>query len=392
MTLVVYTTIVSPHILPFIEEVRRQCPGIEVKYITRGFVGLRPTEKIKIKRGWDKFGQLDYVIRAQDDWALTNRLLRECDILYCGFRETELFESRVKAGKLTYYNGERWLKPYDVFFSERVPSWIRERVRLPGILRLLVPNFRRMVRRFVKLTDSDKFVFLGIGVYAVRDFARLRRIFHGDWKCFFRCPEIPVERRLFSVVENCQQVRLWAYFVSPSLLLPGGRPVNMPSGGRCKLLWVGRMVYWKKVEAIVEAVKSSLDLSLTLLGGGEEEPALRKRAKGCDRIMFHEPVDLAGVRQLMREHDVLVLSSSIREGWGAVASEAIEEGRLVIGTYEAGSTATVLPKENLFHAGDADDFLRVVHSGKTSSVKPDGWSAAYAANVIIKDWSVRYGK
>ena len=61
---------------------------------------------------------------------------------------------------------------------------------------------------------------------------------------------------------------------------------------------------------------------------------------------------VAEVRAFMRSHEVYVLPSNAYEGWGAVVSEALEEGMEVLGTYEAGSSATVLPQENLFHAGD----------------------------------------
>ena len=54
----------------------------------------------------------------------------------------------------------------------------------------------------------------------------------------------------------------------------------------------------------------------------------------------------------MHEHDIYVLASDAHEGWGAVVSEALEEGMKVLGTYEAGASATILPITNLFHAGD----------------------------------------
>ena len=51
------------------------------------------------------------------------------------------------------------------------------------------------------------------------------------------------------------------------------------------------------------------------------------------------------VRELMREHDLFVFPSNGLEGWGAVVSEALEEGMNVIGTFESGAPATLLPKE-----------------------------------------------
>ena len=98
MTLVFYSVSVSPHVIPFVEEVRRQRPDITIKYIVRGFTGLRPVERNSPKKGWDDFCKADYLMQAADDWTETRRLLKECDVLFCGFRETETFEEQVNAG------------------------------------------------------------------------------------------------------------------------------------------------------------------------------------------------------------------------------------------------------------------------------------------------------
>ena len=94
-------------------------------------------------------------------------------------------------------------------------------------------------------------------------------------------------------------------------------------------------------------------ITLDIYGTGPEENRLKKMAAEYgDAIKFHPPVPITEVRRLMREHDVYVLGSNGYEGWGAVVSEALEEGMKVIGTYEAGSSATMLPESCLFHAGD----------------------------------------
>lgn len=396
MTLVFYSVNVSPHVIPFVEEVRRQRPDITIKYIVRGFAGLRPVEKNSPKKGWDDFCKVDYVMKAADDWAETGRLLKECDVLFCGFRETEIFEERVKAGRLTYYNGERWLKRYAVFNRDMYIGPFHVAPRLPGIARWLSSNFRKMARRFVRLTESEKFVFLGIGVYAARDFVRLRRIVAGNWRALLKCPKIPVARHLMSEVDGCPQIRLWGYFVSPSASLnAGGEREEVVEEGPSKvlkLLWVGRMLYWKRVDTIIQAIKGDSRFKLTILGSGDDEERLRRLSHGCDNVIFHEPEDLPGVRRVMRENDVLVLSSNLGEGWGAVASEAIEEGIKVIGTYEAGSTATILPETNLYHAGDADGLRKVLLSGKIATISPEAWSARRAATEFIKDMEARLGK
>ena len=227
---------------------------------------------------------------------------------------------------------------------------------------------------------------------------RLRRIVKGDLWSIFKQPRIPVERHLMAEVDGCPQIRLWGYFVSPSETCETRHEPRETSGAAgyrsdvMKLLWVGRMLHWKRVDTIIKAVKGDNRFRLTILGSGDDEIRLRRLAHGRDNIVFHEPEDLPGVRRVMREHDVLVLSSNLGEGWGAVASEAIEEGIKVIGTFEAGSTVTMLPEAHLFHAGDVDGLRHVLLSGKIGTLLPDEWSARRAAAEFIRDMEARLGK
>ena len=88
----------------------------------------------------------------------------------------------------------------------------------------------------------------------------------------------------------------------------------------------------------------------------------------------------------MREHDVYVLSSNAYEGWGAVVSEALEEGMLTFGTYEAGSSATILPESHLFHAGDWRTLAELLRKAASGELKPTGigdWTAKFAASQLM---------
>ena len=90
----------------------------------------------------------------------------------------------------------------------------------------------------------------------------------------------------------------------------------------------------------------------------------------------------------MRSNDVYVLASNAHEGWGAVVSEALEEGMEVFGTYEAGSSATMLPKENLFSAGDwktlSEQLIHFGHSRVHHCYGIDNWNAKFAAKRLAE--------
>ena len=104
-------------------------------------------------------------------------------------------------------------------------------------------------------------------------------------------------------------------------------------------------------------------------------------------IKFIPPVSLGEVRSLMRSHDLYVLSSDGYEGWGAVVSEALEEGMTVLATEECGAGPTLLPKEYLFRAGDTETLRRkieAVRTGKLPRLSGIGaWNAANAAEALF---------
>lgn len=91
----------------------------------------------------------------------------------------------------------------------------------------------------------------------------------------------------------------------------------------------------------------------------------------------------------MQEHDIYVLSSNAYEGWGAVVSEALEEGMKVLGTHEAGSTATILPKAQLFHAGDLRRLMKALTAENWMLKSIGEWNAKRAAETITSFVGVR---
>ena len=121
---------------------------------------------------------------------------------------------------------------------------------------------------------------------------------------------------------------------------------------------------------------------LDLYGHGPEETRLRKLAKGCDTIRFHDFVPVAQVRELMRAHDVYVLPSNGYEGWGAVVSEALEEGMRVLATVESGAGATLLPPSNLFRAGDVETLAQKLRAS-IPPVRIGDWTAESAAQALL---------
>ena len=362
-----FTNIISPHQMPLARALVELLGADEYRYVY-----TEREEKERTKLGWGNEGEA-WCLQGDENTAV----LSEADVLMSGVRAPSLFEKRAKEGKVTLYCSERWFKP---------PI---------GFLRIFIPSYFKMARRIVKLlNESDNFYYLPMGIHAARDMARLCGLMNGDWKCLFREPKLEFERkpggriwisegvRSDGVRECVGKMRMWGYFVEEG----NGERVLGKREECVKVLWVGRLLKWKRVDTIIKAVgecSKSKKITLDVYGFGPEEAKLKRLAsKYGDVIKFYPPVPINEVRKLMQEHDVYVLSSNGYEGWGAVVSEALEEGMKVIGTYEAGSCATILPESNLFHAGDWRR-LKELLEGDVERVGIEPWTAKSAAEVLL---------
>ena len=266
-------------------------------------------------------------------------LLEGCDVLLAGgLRPIDLFERRVAHGRLTFYQTERWFKPLGYLFSKPIP----------GSLRMLHPGYRCMARRFARLMESDFFRVLPIGPWAARDMEEIFRRFH-------------------SGAAYAHEFLHWGYFVAPGT----GVSRRPPAAGELKVLWVGRLLDWKRVDTVIEAVaklRSAGDehVSLAIVGNGPEKTRLERRAaRRCGAaVRFLPRVDIGMVRKLMHEHDVYVLASNATEGWGAALSEALEEGMVALGTCEAGASAALLPQSRQFRCGAVAELAELVSAAR----------------------------
>ena len=390
MRIALLTNIISPHQLPLARALVERVGADAYRYVY-----TEPAHDERTRMGWGA--------SAEDTWCVQGTfdepLLQEADAVVSGHRALGLFEHRNAIDKRTFYASERWFKP---------PL---------GFLRVFVPSYFKMARRFLKALKAPTMMLLPMGIHAARDFARLMGLFSGDLRCLFRAPKMAFESRPGGAVVPLKQavtvgvldaeaiafakrygfvqipeahwgkvkpvgpyakMRLWGYFVAPGQGKPSAR-----AEGPLRVLWVGRMLDWKRVSTLVEAVKGLPDVTLDVYGHGPEEGSLKRMAEGCAAIQFHDFVPVEQVRELMRVHDVYVLPSDGGEGWGAVVSEALEEGMTVVGTAEAGAPATILPPERLYPAGDALALRQILDTPLPELGQIGLWTAGNAADALI---------
>ena len=294
----------------------------------------------------------------------------ECaDVLYTIFREPVLFERRIAQGKLTFYMSERWFKP---------PI---------GMLRLVHLKYFQMAKRLVSCFESGLVYYFPTGVIAARDMVRLYSLLKKDWQSVFMARKLVYERFAGGTVQGYPWMKMWGYFVEAGQHLTMRKNRN----NTLKVLWVGRFLKLKRVDTIIKAVKNTAGVELDIYGAGEQEEFLRGMSKKCSRISIHGVIPLIEVRNQMRQHDVYVMASNGFDGWGAVVSEAIEEGMIVLGTYECGAPATLLPESNLFHVGDWRRLSSMLSTLQINScvdsqpqyMSPKGWRAEDAAKAMV---------
>ena len=255
-----------------------------------------------------------------------------------------------------------------------------------------------MVKRFVKWANEDEGArVLAIGPWAKRDFLRMG---------------VKAEK----IVE-------WGYFVEPGTgarrpvyegVRAEGAGARRPGYEGARILWGGRILDLKRVDTIVRAVRAVSEVvggggvELTLVGDGPEKEKLMALARKLGlsveieqpnnrtteqsnnrtipSVRFLPSQPMAKMRELMREHDLYVFASNGYEGWGAVVSEALEEGMDVIGTFEAGASATLLPKERLFHSGDWRTLAALIVKEMKGELPPCGigeWTAKLGAKRLL---------
>lgn len=127
-----------------------------------------------------------------------------------------------------------------------------------------------------------------------------------------------------------------------------------------ELIFVGRLVSDKGVDVLIDALASLAGEErrprLTIVGGGEEEAALRAQAVRlgvADQITWLGQLPREGVADQLRRHRVAVVPSRWNEPFGMVAMEAIASGCVVVGSSGGGLPEAIGPCGFTFPNNDA---------------------------------------
>lgn len=161
------------------------------------------------------------------------------------------------------------------------------------------------------------------------------------------------------------KVEVLPYGVSPRLVGQarsrlGGAAVR-PSDGPLRLLFVGRLVYYKGIDVLLKALSLVPEANLRIIGDGADRPrleALSIQLGVASRTQFVGPIADHELVKAFKDADVFVLPSISRaEAFGLAMAEAMSNGMPAIST----SLGTGTDWVNLdgitgvvVHPGDAD--------------------------------------
>jgi glycosyltransferase involved in cell wall biosynthesis len=119
----------------------------------------------------------------------------------------------------------------------------------------------------------------------------------------------------------------------------GIRPAVVPLKTPVKLVTLGRLVSWKRVDQIIEAITKLDQAGLVIIGDGPERSRLEEQAfrvGTADRVSFAGQRNNAEAMALMAACDIFVLNSTY-EGFPFVVLEAMSLGLPVVGTAAGGT-------------------------------------------------------
>lgn len=293
MTIAFFGNFMSHHVAPLSIELE--------KLVGKGnyyFVACEPLHEERANMGYANMNnKYDFIVRSYESDGEYQRALQiaaDVDVAILGSCLPIIHKIRRKANKLTFLYRERLFKN--------------------GTWRRFQPWTAYKVIRDYTSVRNKQFYFLGASAYAGYDVTL----------CGF--PK-----------EKCLK---WGYF-------PEFESYDHKSkeSGHLKILWCGRMIWWKHPEHAVFVAdylrSKNIPFEMTIVGDGEKSIEVdtliseKKLSSNITRKSFVKPEE---IRSLMKDADVYLFTSGRQEGWGVVLNEAMNCRCAVIANVNAGST------------------------------------------------------
>lgn len=259
-----------------------------------------------------------------------------CVAAWCSIQEREKAERLMMQADAVVFGAES--HKYAVWYAKHKPEGIAfemgERWLKQGWKNLLSPVLLRWLKNYLLYYRHRPFYKLNCSGFAARD-----------------------HQRLHTYGGRCYR---WGYFtqVRPRL------DRKEVSTDRIALLWVGRMIDWKHPELAIYLAKrlkmAGVSFSLTMIGQGPENGRITQLSHDLgveEQIIRIEHLSNTEVLNLMKQSDLLLMTSDGREGWGAVLNEAMGMGCAVVASDAIGAVPYLINdgvNGSTFASGDLD--------------------------------------
>lgn len=162
----------------------------------------------------------------------------------------------------------------------------------------------------------------------------------------------------------------WGYFTNVPQIDIDEIIKKKSSNKHIKIICIGRFLNWKRLDLPIrmayELKKLNYNFELNIIGEGE----LREQLIGLiqslgleDRVHLLGRVANEKVYVLLQEHDIFVLPSNKREGWGAVLNEAMSNGCACLASDLVGAAPFLIDDGRnglLFRTGSVKDLTEKV--------------------------------
>lgn len=348
MKVVFFSNYLSPHQLPFCEEMYKRLKN------NYHFVSCEPYDESRIKLGWSNCEGRPYEIKIFDNelkYKEAMQLVEDADIMIWGSASFEFIKKRLKINKIIFRYSESLLKKG-----------------------FLISLFNLDYFRFIKfnlLTRSNKCYLLSASMYAPYDFKLTCAKFAKEYK--------------------------WGYF--PKFInqnIDGFINRRNKNVNKISLLWAGRLITWKHPEYIIQLTEflmlNKYDFEIKVIGTGELEKKFVSEIenKGLKKyINFLGALDTEEVRKYMEQSDIFIFTSDYNEGWGAVLNEAMNSLCSVVCSDAIGSSGYLIENFKnglLYKNGDFNDFVeKVVYLMEHQNIRHTMGMEAY--KTISNNWT-----
>ena len=133
---------------------------------------------------------------------------------------------------------------------------------------------------------------------------------------------------------------------------------------KLNFVFVGRLVTQKGCDTLIKACASlQQSFALTIVGEGPELDSLKNLANQLqltDHITFTGTKSSLEIVEILNQHQVLVIPSNGKEGFGIVALEGLACGCRIIATNSGGLTETVGSFGKLFEPGNVQQLSQLL--------------------------------